>query len=178
MGGEVGLVLVVVVLVAVNATDEAGGVDVEGTEGDVGVIEAGGSNREEEFEDEVVGGAVGWVSTSSGRFDSDPSVSVFPVSPISSLKPSFNSSGTFSPAAPFLSPPSLRQRSSSAFKISSFLFPPHPIHRHALLSHASLFRSTSPISIPPTWPLAPPSIKARNAQSAVRIPQAGCHVSS
>lgn len=96
--GGVSLVLVVVVLVVVGATDEAGGLDVEVIEVDIGVVEAGGSDRGEGFEDEVAGDAVRWVSTSSGRFDSDPSVSVFPASPISSLKPSFNSSGTFSPA--------------------------------------------------------------------------------
>lgn len=175
-GGAGGAIVLVVAVVVLSETDEVGGVGEEVVGGDIGVVETVGSDRGEGFEDEVAGDAVRMVDPFFGRFDFDLSVSVFPASPISSLNPNFNSSGTFSPACPF--PTSLRDRSSSPFKISSFFFPPHPIHCHVLLSHASLLRSPSPISIPPTWPLAPPSMKARNAQSAVRIPQAGCHVSS
>ena len=100
--------------------------------------------------------------------------------PISSRKPNCNSFGTFSPSFsfPLSIDPSPSARSCSSFKISSLVRPPHPAQRHARLSAANRFRSASPISIPPTWPFAPPSMNARKAHSAVRMPHAGCHVSS
>lgn len=75
----------------VGSTDEVGDVGVEVFGGDIETVEAGGSDRAEGFEDEEAGDTVGVVN-------SDLSVSVFSASPISSLKPNFNSSGTFSPA--------------------------------------------------------------------------------
>ena len=89
-----------------------------------------------------------------------------------SLYPSFSSSGIA--PSPLLDPPS----ACCAFRISSLVIPPQLLHLQVLLSSASLFRSASGISCPPTCPLAPPSMNARSAHSAVRIPQAGCHVSS
>lgn len=95
-GRASGAVVVVVVVVAV--TDEAGGVDVDVFGRDIGALEAGGGDRGDGFEDGVAGDTVGVVRTSFGRFDSGLSVSVFSASPISSLNPNFNSSGTFSSA--------------------------------------------------------------------------------
>lgn len=86
------------VVVVVAVTDEAGGVDADVFGRDIGALEAGGSDRGDGFEDGVAGDTVGVVRTSFGRFDPDLSVSVFPASPISSLNPNFNSSGTFSSA--------------------------------------------------------------------------------
>lgn len=83
-----------VVVVAVDATEEAGGVGAEIGERSFGMVDAGGTDRGEEFDDEVAGDVVGVAGTS---FDSELSVSIFPASPISSLNPNFNSSGTFSP---------------------------------------------------------------------------------
>lgn len=107
-----------------------------------------------------------------------PGVSAWSVPPfsISSLNPNFNSGGTSSPLSTFF--PSLRTFSASSRRISSPVFPPHPEHRHRRLSLANRSLSSFPISIPPTCPLAPPSINARSAHKAVRIPHAGCHVSS
>ena len=101
--------------------------------------------------------------------------------PISSRKPNFNSSGTtvfFVEADADADAPWIRQRSSSAFRISPLLRPPQPAHVQRVLSAAKRLRSLSLISIPPTWPWAPASMNARRAHSAVRIPHAGCHVSS
>lgn len=87
-GAEVGGAGVEAVM---GSTDEAGNVGVEVFGCDIETVETGGSDRAEGFEDEEAGDTVGVV-------DSDLSVSTFSASPISSLNPNFNSSGTFSPA--------------------------------------------------------------------------------
>lgn len=95
---------------------------------------------------------------------------------ISSRYANLSSSGTVSS---FLSPsPVFSHKSCTSFRTSSFVFPQHPVHRHVRLSLASLFRGASPISKPPTCPLASPAMNARIAHSAVLIPQAGCQLSS
>ena len=96
---------------------------------------------------------------------------------MSSRNSNFSSSGTCS-----LFPSPSRSSfasylSSSSFKISSLVLT-HPSHLQLLLSRAKSFLSSSPISMPPTWPLAPASMNALRAQRAVLIPHAGCHVSS
>ena len=113
------------------------------------------------------------------REDSDDGfLAVVAEASISSPNPNSSSSRTFS-LIPSLSRSSFSPNlSSSSFKISSLVLPPHPSHLHLLLSRAKSFLSTSSIPMPPTWPLAPASMNALSAQMAVLIPQAGCHVSS
>jgi hypothetical protein len=112
----------------------------------------------------------------------DPTVTLGVGGPLSksSLYANRSSSGTRSSGALF-SPSACCwafHSSSRSLKISSLLRPPHPAHLHARLSPASATLADSLISNPPTWPFASPLMNALIAHSAVRIPHAGCHVSS
>lgn len=124
-----------------------------------------------------VGGAVDEEGSGIGEGFGDFALSGSIFFSISSRNPNLSSSGTGS-CRWVLASPCVSSLAASSFKMSWLRLPPHALHVQSRLSSASFFRSPSPISMPPTCPLAPPSIKALKAHSAVRIPHAGCQVSS
>lgn len=89
---------------------------------------------------------------------------------------------SFGGAAPFSSSsgsiPLERHISLHSCKASAFVLPCKHSQRHSLDFCANILRTSSGASTPPIWPLGSPSMKLRIATSAVRIPHAGCHVSS
>lgn len=128
-----------------------------------------------------------------GNVGSDKGTEPIP-SPVlsSSLYPTRNSGGTCSatdvapfPAVP-VSPPISSHLLLSSSNTSSLVFPSavapsaaaHSLHLQLILLLAKSLLVSSLHSSPPTWPSTGISINARMATSAVRIPHAGCHVSS
>lgn len=107
------------------------------------------------------------------------------VFPRSSRYASLSSSGTTTSGDDIAAAPSIvpleaaasATASARSLMIVSFAFP-HPAHTHPVLSLAIFRLAASLHSNPPTCPFASESMNARIATSAVRIPHAGCHVSS
>lgn len=99
--------------------------------------------------------------------------------PSSSRYPSFNCSGTLSSPSPSTVTPFSRHISHHSLITVSFVFPPaHPSQTQPRLFRAHSLLTASLVSNPPTCPLTSPFIKLRIAIRAVRIPHAGCQLSS
>jgi hypothetical protein len=92
----------------------------------------------------------------------------------SSLYANRSSSGTFSASTGPAAPPTA---TSSAAMISALLRA-HRAHVQAGASRAMARRVAGSHSSPPIWPLVVVSMKLRIATRAVRMPQAGCQLSS